>query len=133
MRWSIAEEVDITVQATENRDATDPAGDTTTFTRSTSRDSYFTFTQGTLTDRDPTGTRSTIELNDSRAVSRTPDTIGADDVEGVFNTRRNGTYRIGYTYVGTTAKTEDDHTREHRDQETVDQRPRWYDFAQRSH
>ena len=29
-----------------------------------------------------------------------------DDFEGTFRTRRNGTYRIGYTYTGTTAQTE---------------------------
>ena len=100
------EEVDITVQTTENRNGADPVGDTTAFTRSTSRDSYFTFTAGTLNATTPTGTRSSIEINDARAVNRNPDEIGTDDIEGVFNTRRNGTYRIGYTYTGGTAKTE---------------------------
>ena len=32
--------------------------------------------------------------------------VGTDDVEGTFKTRRNGAYRIGYTYIGTSAKTE---------------------------
>ena len=108
------EEVDVTVQTNEDRDgdATDDdpntgaRGETTDFVRSTNRDSYFTFTVGTLNTATPTGTRSKIEVNDTRAIARTPDTIGEDDVEGTFSTRRNGTYRVGYTYIGDDAKTE---------------------------
>ena len=96
------EEVDITVQSTENRNDDTTVGDqTATVTRSG-------LTHGTFVSADPAATPPTVAsvTIDSRAVGRTPDTIGDDDIEGVFNTRRNGTYRVGYTYTGTTAQTE---------------------------
>ena len=98
------EEVDITVQANENRNGDTNLGETATFTRSADRTVYFDFTAGSA---GPPLVPSTIVVDDTRAVNRNPDDIGEDDVEGVFRTRRGGTYRIGYTYIGTTAQTEE--------------------------
>ncbi len=102
------EEVDITVQATEDRNGDGTAGDeTTTVTRSSL--TYGTFVAAVTADPNanpPVAAAPAKVTIDSRAVGRTPDTIGDDDIEGVFNTRRNGTYRVIYTYTGTTAQTE---------------------------
>ena len=97
------EEVDITVQAGENRDGDTTAGETTSVDRTN-------LTYATFVAADPSATppipANRIDI-DPRAVARGPATIGQDDVEGTpFKTRRNGTYRIGYVYTGTSALTE---------------------------
>ena len=92
------EEVDITVQANENRNGDATSGQVTAVTRSSL--TYATFVGVSL---DEPVIRIAIE---PRAILRVPDAIGEDDVEGTFKTRRNGAYRIGYTYIGSTAKTE---------------------------
>ena len=96
------EEVDTTVQTTENRDGDATSGEETTVTRSGL--TYATFVAQDLT-ADPAIPANRIDI-DSRAVLRLPGDIGEDDIEGVFNTRRNGSYRIGYTYTGDEAQTE---------------------------
>ena len=96
------EEVDITVQSNENRDGDDTAGETTSVTRSNL--TYATFVAADAT-ADPPIPTNRIDI-DSRAIVRLPAEVGEDDIEGTFRTRRNGAYRIGYTYIGTSAQTE---------------------------
>ena len=96
------EEVDITVQSNENRDGDATAGETTDVTRTGLTYATFVAADSTATPPIPA---NRIDI-DSRAIVRNPGTIGEDDVEGTFRTRRNGSYRVGYTYIGTSAKTE---------------------------
>ena len=96
------EEVDLTVQTTEDRDGDGTSGEETAVDRTGL--TYATFVAQDLTATPPIPANR-IDI-DSRAVGRTPTSIGEDDIEGVFNTRRNGTYRIGYTYTGSEAQTE---------------------------
>jgi len=96
------EEVDTTVQTTEDRDGDGTPGEETEVTRSGL--TYATFVAAAPT-ADPPIPANRIDI-DSRAVGRNPATIGEDDIEGSFNTRRNGSYRIGYTYTGDEAQTE---------------------------
>ena len=96
------EEVDTTVQTTEDRDGDGTPGEETSVTRSGL--TYATFVAQDLTATPPIPANR-IDI-DSRAVLRLPAEIGEDDIEGSFNTRRNGSYRIGYTYTGSEAQTE---------------------------
>jgi hypothetical protein len=95
------EEVDYTVQSNENANGNDTNGEDTAAARPG--------TYGTFVAADPTADPP-IPVNridiDPRAITRMPVEIGPDDVEGSFRTRRNGSYRIGYTYTGTEAQTE---------------------------
>ena len=94
------EEVDYTVQSNEDANGNGTTGEATAGARPST---YATFVlQGTGT---PPAPANRIDI-DPRAIVRMPADIGPDDVEGSFRTRRNGSYRIGYSYIGTEAQTE---------------------------
>jgi hypothetical protein len=95
------EEVDYTVQSNEDADGDDTSGEDAAGPRPSA---YATFVAQDLT-ADPPIPANRIDI-DPRAITRMPVEIGPDDVEGSFRTRRNGSYRIGYTYTGTEAQTE---------------------------
>ncbi len=106
------EEVDVTLQAGENGDGDTTAGEgesggayTATSRDATTRDGtagYATFVAAVPADPGPPAVAAVpakITIN-PKHVLRQPASFIEDDVEGSFNTRRDGTYRIGYTYTG---------------------------------
>ncbi len=95
------EEVDYTVQSNEDANGNDTTGEDTAESRPSD---YATFVAQDLTATPPIPVNR-IDIN-PRAITRMPVEIGPDDVEGSFRTRRNGSYRIGYSYIGTEAQTE---------------------------
>ena len=99
-RATYPEEVDVTVQSTENRNGDTTVGDTSTLVTRSSL-TYATYVAAVAADPSatpPVAAAAAKVTVDSRAVTRNPGTVPDDDVEGVFHTRRDGTYRIGYTY-----------------------------------
>ena len=105
------EQVDVTVQANENADADATRGENTDI------DPKARLISLIAPDDVPDGSGTTVRTTRTVALRMTtPDTtnpagtvaqVPEDDVIGTFQTRRNGTYRIGYAYTaGSVAQTE---------------------------
>ena len=102
------EQVDITVQASEDADRDDSNGETTPLVNPKAR-LISLIEAGDVPDGSGETVRTTrtvalrVQTADETAIAE----VGQDDVIGTFKTRRNGTYRIGYAYTASTeAQTE---------------------------
>ena len=97
------EQVDITVQASENADRDATNGENTEINPKTRFVSLID--AATVPDGAGTTVRHTravalrVQSDDETAI----DEVAEDDVIGTFKTRRDGTYRIGYAYTASTA------------------------------
>ena len=101
------EQVDITVQASENADRDANAGENTLTNPRTRFVSLLNAND--IADGSGTTVRTTrtVALRVQNDNETTAAQIAEDDVIGTFKTRRNGTYRIGYAYTASTeAQTE---------------------------
>ena len=97
------EQVDITVQASENADRDTMNGENTLINPKT----RFVSLIDAASVPDGAGTTvrhtRTVALRVESDDETTIDEVAEDDVIGTFKTRRNGTYRIGYAYAASTA------------------------------
>ena len=101
------EQVDITVQASENANRAAPNGESAA---TNPKERLISLIEpGDVPDGSGATVRTTrtvalrVQTADETAIAE----VGQDDVIGTFKTRRNGTYRIGYAYTASTeAQTE---------------------------